>query len=444
MTFLYERVRLARLQRNLSQKSLAEAVGYVPGYISDIERGKVVPPRRLIQSLGQVLNKKPGYFTDPTIPEDSGELAEDETAKVKPEAPTELNTWLDACRLLVQQGVYEQALQRLKDIDQTSLNEEQLQAARFIQAQALNRTNQTRQAREILRELVAGLVANATPSIAQVYYELGAGYVIEQQFETAIEQYQLALKALEPKVQEDKLGFRLYAELGRVHRQSGELSQAAFYYEKARQHPLAHHDDRAMAGMLLSEGLKLMQEGEFGEARAKLAESESLFEKLNLIEQYSTVASYLNVVHAQLNEFDKIDNQRLSLLDRSSATSEVIIMANQVAVLRLRGDAASLIQAQEHKERTLLFLNSQQNEIPSVTAAQVYHEAALLAVALNKEEEALATFEKTLDLLHTHRASWSELEKLYDDYEQALLNWERDSDLARVSRQRIQDKKQFK
>jgi transcriptional regulator with XRE-family HTH domain len=456
--FLKERVRRTRLQQGLSQTNLAKATSFASSTISGIEKGTIYPSERAIRLISQALGKKVEYFTDPNIPEDGGNIHPDtslgSTSPASSSQPfiSEIAILLEASRLLVQQGECSQALHKLKMLHGVSIDENQLQTVQFIEAQILNRTNQTRQARELLRTLLTQVKIavpdpelGIAPATAQLYFELAVSYLADHQLEASIENYEAVLEVLGTAAQEHSLGFKTYAELGRVWRQRDNLEKAAYYYEKAQHHPYARKDDRVMAQLLLSEGLKLATEKRFAEAGQKLVESERLYEKLKLIEQASSVASYLNVVRAELNEFDKLEEIpqfNASLPESSGSTTEVIIRANQVAVLRLKGDSASLKQATLQMERTLQFMSSKIEEIQPLTIVQVYHEAALLQVSCKQEEEAIKAFEKALEVLrNSKQAGWNEFEKIYDDYEQSLLDWGRDQELAQMSRQRLLDKK---
>jgi transcriptional regulator with XRE-family HTH domain len=473
--FITERLKKARLQKGLSQKALAEATLFAPSTISGIEKGVIYPSDRALRLIAQALGQKIEYFTDPSISEQQANaIVEETTATDQPLAHAETDNLpattqnadeaslrLETCRWLVQGSQYQPALETLTELEQSvpPLQAIQRQALIFLRAQALNRTDQPKLARELLRGLV-GEVAPlpgtdpVIPALPQVLYEIGASYAIEQQLEAAIENYEAALKALgsEEEIQQYALGFKLYAELGRVWRQLGEPARAAEYYELAHQHPFSQRDDRSRAGLLLSEGLKLVRERHFGAAHSKLAESARLFDKLNMIEQACTVASYLEVVRAELQEFDKLEQTSQTevlshLPENSTATTELIVMTNRVAVLRLKDDPESLNQAKAQLERVLQFLNLKRDEIRALTIAQAYHEAALLWTRCNQPEEALEAFKTALVTLRSteppHLARWYDYEKIYDDYEQVLLDWGRDFELAQMSRQRLQDKKRF-
>jgi transcriptional regulator with XRE-family HTH domain len=454
MTFIPERLRKARLERKLSQKELAARTFFAPSTISSIENGLISPSERAVRLLAQTLGKKVSYFIDPAIDDADSDETHPAENRLLDDTPLEkavdaLTAVLDICRVLVQRGRYKEALQQLDELDLSQANEGQRIRADFIRAQALMRTGEARRARLLLQEIIGLLQSKPlpppVPTLAQARFELGASYFIDQLLDDALDSYKAALDDLGPSADENPLGFNLYAEIARVLRQKGEVAQAREYYQKAYNHRQAVKDDRVMANTLLSEGMALSQEGKLEEARARLLESERLYEKLDQIEQARTVASYLAVVQAELGQDVALPSEieAKSLPENSSATSELIVMSNEAQVLRIKGqhDPAILQEAAARMERTLQFMKLKADEIRKQTIAEVYFEAAKLWVALDRREEALAAFEQSLQALRDSQARWYRYEKVYEEYERALLEWENATELLKMSQARLKDRK---
>jgi len=461
--FITERMKSVRQQKHLSQKELASRTMFAPSTISSIENGLINPSERAVHLIAQALGKKVEYFTNPAVLEkDSDEIEEGAkavtlaepvvTETISPPGPATMS--LDIVRLTMQGGNYQAAIEKLRLIEQTSLNEVERQRFDYYYAQTLSRTREIRQARRLLTDLREQLQIRVypapAPSLLQVLFELGVTYQLEQQFDDAIEEYLKIIELLGNQVDQDAMGFKVYTELGRIYRQKGVSSKAAEYYQKAQQHQYANKDDRIMANLLLSEGLNLSESGKLTEAHQKLQESTRLYEKLEMLEQARTVSSFLEVVQAELGQFEEnLSSGQIeaetdlleNLAKTSNATNEVVIMCNRAAVLRLKGrnDTSALEEAVTQTERTLQFVMSKEAEIDKVTVAEVYFEAAQLWVAKNDQERALAAFEQALAVLRKSNAPWPKYEAIYKQYQQSLLNWNKAEELLRMIRQSQED-----
>lgn len=449
--FLGERLKSARKEKGMTQHQLAQATLFADSTISGIENGKIQPTERAIRLLSQVLGKKAAYFTDVNYiesskSEDISTSSDEATQNYEPE--NEPGAAVEVCRLLVQSGQYEQALSQLSDLDYAIFKPPLRLRASFTQAQALNRIKppQTVQARSILQNLLNEITAKPVeppaPGLAEIRYEIGNSYVFDQQLKVAIEQYEIGLQVLGEAADRDRLGFLIYTELGRTWRRLDDLRLAAHYYEKAHLHNYGAKDDRVMANLLLSQGMALVEQKRYIEAQEKLSRSQQLYEKLSQSSQASAVASYLDVVYAQLKEFDKIDlnKTQLTSIENSTATNELIVMSNRATVLRLKGD---LVEAQTLLERTLQFMQAKQEEINPEKFSHIHLEAANLAVELEQPDQSITHFTLALLALRTNQARWSEFESVYEAYEAALLKWGRKSEHFDMSLQRQQDKKDF-
>ncbi len=459
--FIPERMRQARRERKLSQKELATKTFFAPSTISSFENGLINPSERALRLIAQTLGKKVEYFTDLNISEsesdqEGGPESAISTTEIEVETTVvdEITTLLDICRVLVQRGKYEEALNNLVQLDETSLTDVQCAQANFLKAQALIRTGKSREARRLLSNLNQPPELSApAPTLAQIRFELGVSYFAEQQLKDAIEQFNRALEALGERADEDSMGFRIYSELGRVWRQEGDTQKAAEYYEKAHQHRHATKDDRVLANLLLSEGMALVQQGKLVEARSKLLESERLFDKLKFIEQARTVGSYLDVVRAELGQLDEnaqnstetAPDKEKDLPENSSATSEAIVMTNQAAVLHLKGkhDPAILEEAVKQMERTLQFIQLKQTEIRPMTISDAYFEAAKLWVMLGRQEQAIEAFDCAIQALRESSARWYKYDKIYDEYQSALADWNRAEEVMKIFQQRRDEQKRI-
>ena len=72
-------------------------------------------------------------------------------------------------------------------------------------------------------------------------------------------------------------------------------------------------------------------------------------------------------------------------------------------------------------------------------------EEAHLWIAYQRPTEAIQAFDKALAELRQHEkmVRWNQFERIYDEYEQALIEWGLDRELAQMSRKRFEDKRRF-
>jgi transcriptional regulator with XRE-family HTH domain len=63
--YLGPRIRERRLQLDMTQQELGAAVGCTKGMISQIERGKALPPIDTLLRIARELDVPVGYLTDP-------------------------------------------------------------------------------------------------------------------------------------------------------------------------------------------------------------------------------------------------------------------------------------------------------------------------------------------------------------------------------------------
>jgi len=484
MPFLPERMRQARLEMGLNQKELSSRTHLAPSMISGLEKGTVQPSIRTIELLSQILGKSTSYLTNQEVEEDNSSESQVTIAAIYDKASSpektpdpfqllpanEYTTSLSLALALLRQGKYEQALSELQQLDKStesaanSLNELQKQFRNFLYAQLYNRTGKAKQARELLKELRQSLEAQTsglTP-LAEIHFELGLGYSQEQQVEEAIEYYNLALNEAGSLVESSKLGLRLYVDLAQLYQQLGMFEQAQEYYGKVAAHPLYTKDDRTRAISIQNQAMFYIKLGEHSKGLELLAESIRIYEKLELLEHAQTVSSYYQLMKNQDPQFEKTEELLVEPVDLPlfNPINQLTILGNKVAYLREKAESGSateeeraefLRQALDQIKRIQPIVSNNSQEISVVLQAQVLTEEALLYVTCDKwwsqsgetdyRQKAIQVFEAALTVLKMPKVPYSHFQKVYEAYEEALLDWNMDRELAQLARLRREERR---
>jgi transcriptional regulator with XRE-family HTH domain len=476
-------MRQIRLEMGLSQKELSNRTHLAPSMISSLEKGTVHPSVRTVELLSQVLGKSTAYLTNPEVEqEDSSQTAATYDKPALPEKAfdpfqllpaNEYTTSLSLALALLRQGKYELALDELQHLDddvsnaENPANELQKQYKNFLYAQIYNRTRKTKQARELLKELRQNLesIGSGLIPLAEIYFELGLSYSQERQVEEAIEHYNMALTEAGSLVESSKLGLRLYADLAQLYQQLGMFDQAQEYYAKVAAHPLYTQDDRTRATSLQTQAIFYIKQNQHAKGLELLAESIQLYEKLELLEHAQTVSSYYQLMKVQHVKDHKPEEMEELLIEPANLAlfnpvNQLTILGNKIAYLRGKADSASitpeersefLAQALDQLTRIQPIISNSSQEISVVVQAQVSTEEALLYVTCDKwlgqsngtdyRQKAIQVFDATLTTVMISKVPYPHFQKVYDAYEEALLDWNMDKELAQLARLRREERR---
>lgn len=300
---LGQRLRQARLQRNMTQSEVAQGQFSV-SYISAVERGQIRPSLSALERLAERLQVSLATLMgddEMTISPSLATQRVDDTAE-----HSEVEAKFREAQILSRQGKAQEALTVLNRVGGSLTPREQAilrwhRAYCFIE---LGRPDDAQ--REITEALPHAERANDAELIERLRLELGNVYSLQHKHHLALEEYNTVLEAINHNVVRDPT-FKLNVlyNLGNQHWHLGQHAEAVEYLGRAA----AMADDvlnpERLAGIYYALSTALSSQGDARRARLYATRSLQAYEEAGNLRLAAQVYNRLGRAYAQSNQIEE-------------------------------------------------------------------------------------------------------------------------------------------
>ena len=297
------RLRQARLRLNMTQSEVAASYFSV-SYISAVERGQIRPSLGALEVLSSRLDVPlEDLLGNAPLPGAGGVITRDQAADRRLD---EAEARLNAAQALSHQRKYQASIDTVRQTALTHLSTPSaLEARRLLAYNYIELGDGEAARREAQEGITFAERANDEDARARLRNELGTAYLLTRKPQLALEQYKLALDAIEQGMARDpRFKLNVLYNLGSVNWQLGYVDDAIGYLKQAIEVADEVNNPERLGDALWT--LSAAYQGQGDMARAKLYALRSLASYEYAANESLTARAYtrLGRATAQANQFD--------------------------------------------------------------------------------------------------------------------------------------------